>query len=51
MKILMKPVLLGAVTALLAATAAQAGYESLEAARAAAAEQQKPLLLDFYTEW
>ncbi|MEZ4647823.1 MAG: hypothetical protein R3E97_03390 [Candidatus Eisenbacteria bacterium] len=51
MKMLTKPVLLGAIAAVFAATAAQAGYESLEAARAAAAEQNKPLLLDFYTEW
>lgn len=40
--------------ALLTATGALAGqghYESLSAAQAAAAEQKKPLLIDFYTEW
>lgn len=30
---------------------AAAGFGSLEEARAAAAEQKKPLLVDFYTEW
>lgn len=40
--------------ALLTATGAlaeQGHYESLSAAQAAAAEQKKPLLIDFYTEW
>ena len=40
--------------ALLTTTAALASagqYESIAEAQAAAAEQQKPLLIDFYTEW
>ncbi|MCA9726248.1 MAG: hypothetical protein KC729_01090 [Candidatus Eisenbacteria bacterium] len=40
--------------ALLAVTNAHATlghFESLAAAQAAAAEQHKPLLIDFYTEW
>ena len=32
-------------------TFAQAGYETLEQARAAAEKANKPLLIDFYTEW
>jgi hypothetical protein len=46
---------LAVVLAILAAASwhrpAAAGYGSLEEARAAAAEQKKPLLVDFYTEW
>ena len=51
MKVLMTPAILGGLLAIVAATAAHAGFESLEAAQVAAREQNKPLLLDFYTEW
>ena len=43
--------LLCSFLALAGGTVAEAGFESLEAAQAAAREQNKPLLLDFYTEW
>jgi len=51
MKMLMTPAILGGLLAIVGATAAQAGFESLAAAQAAAREQNKPLLIDFYTEW
>lgn len=51
MKMLMKLALLAGLFAILGATSARAGYGSLAEAQAAAREQNKPLLIDFYTEW
>ena len=41
----------GVLVMALTATAAEADYASLEEAKAAALEQNKPLLVDFSTEW
>lgn len=51
MRNLTKAAILGALLATLGTTTAQAGFDSLAAAQAAAREQNKPLLIDFYTEW